>query len=286
MSKNHVNPIGDETVSKYFNEVKKYKLLKDDEEIEVALRIQAGDESAIEELVTANLRFVISIAKRYQHQGLDLSDLISEGNKGLITAALRFDPNEGYKFISYAVHWIKQAITQSLNDNSRSIRLPSNVINRLSKMRKAFEKFEALNEREPMEGDIIVIENEDGSTTEFVYEVGMPTCGSLNQIINEEGDELMELVPDEDSETPEELPMDEELIKEELEKTLSVLDDREREIVQLYYGLNSKFEPMTLEAIGDIFGLTKERVRQIKEKALRKLRHNAGDLYDLIYEGE
>lgn len=284
MSKRFVNPNEDETVTRYFDEVKKYKLLTPEQEIELALRVQSGDEDAIEELVTANLRFVVSVAKRYQGQGLDLPDLINEGNFGLITAAYRFDPNEGYKFISYAVHWIKQAILQSLNDNSRSIRLPSNVINRLSKMRKAFEKFEIENEREPVEGDVIKIKNDDGSVTEIIYETGMPSCSSLNQMINEEGDELIELIPDDGADNPEDLVSEENLIKQELYKVIEILDEREQEIIKLYHGLDTGTEPLTLKEIGDRFGLTKERVRQIKEKAIRKMRHNAGDLFDLIQE--
>jgi len=153
-------------------------------------------------------------------------------------------------------------------------------------MRRAFEKFETVNEREPVEGDIIIIENDDGTTTEFKYETGMPTCASLNQIINEEGDELVEVIPDDSAYSPDEMVLDEDLIKKELEKMLEGLDDREAEIVRLYHGLNSGYESMTLEAIGDKFGLTKERVRQIKEKAIRKLRHNAGDLFDLINEND
>jgi RNA polymerase primary sigma factor len=279
MSKKFINANDDESITRYFKEIRNSEILTPDEEVNLAIRIQEGDESAVDELVQANLKFVISIAKEYQGQGLTLSDLISEGNYGLIKAALRFDHTRGFRFISYAVYWIKQAIIQSLNENSRSIRLPSNIITKLAQLKKQIEKFEAENQREPSSGDKLL----DG---EGYFDIkSYPTCTSLNQTINEDGDELLEVVPDDTFDQPDIFETEEsKKIKEELNKTLEVLDEREKSIIECYYGLNTECEPMTLEAIGDRYDLTKERIRQIKEKAIRKLRHNVHDLYDLMNE--
>jgi RNA polymerase primary sigma factor len=277
MNKTYINLNGDDSVTKYFKEVRKSKIITPEQEIELAIRIKNGDKSAIDELVFANLKFVISIAKEYQGQGLSLSDLINEGNYGLIKAANRFDHTRGFRFISYAVWWIKQSIIQSLNDNARIIRLPTNVITKLSVLKKEIEKFKFENEREPVYGDILV----DSETGETFNEMESPTCKSLNETVNEDGSELCDLI---------ESPIDnqddfyqiDEVVKNELEKTLSILTIRERSIIDYYYGLNSQYEPMTLEAIGEKFGLTKERIRQIKQRALMKMRHNSIDLFDVL----
>jgi len=276
MSKKYVNFDGDDSISKYFKDVRKSNVLTASEEIKLAKRIKCGDQNAIDELVNANLKFVVSIAKDYQGQGLPLSDLISEGNYGLLKAASRFDHKKGFRFISYAVWWVRQSIMQSLNDNARIVRLPSNIINKLSYLNKEISKFEALNEREPVYGEIFDKDNEMLSLISF------PRCASLNDVINEDGDELIDLIAGE-SQTEESIFVDNR-IKDELHKTLMVLDEREREIVQSYYGINTEYEGMTLEAIGEKYDLTKERIRQIKEKAIRKLRHNAHDLYNLMNE--
>jgi RNA polymerase primary sigma factor len=278
MSKTYINLNGDDSVTKYFKEVRKSKVITSEQEVELAKRIKDGDNLAIDELVFANLKFVISIAKEYQGQGLSLSDLINEGNYGLIKAANRFDHTRGFRFISYAVWWIKQSIIQSLNDNARIIRLPSNVINKLSTLKKEIEKFKFENEREPVYGDILV-DNEDGET---FNEMDLPFCKSLNETVSEDGSELCELI-----ENPADIKEDnfyevDEVVKYELEKTLSILTVRERAIIDYYYGLNTNYEPMTLEAIGEKFRLTKERIRQIKERAIRKLRFNSGDLHDIL----
>jgi RNA polymerase primary sigma factor len=274
MSKKFVNFDADDSISKYFKEVRKSVLLTSEEEIELAKRIKKGDQSAIDKLVNANLKFVVSIAKEYQNQGLQLSDLISEGNLGLIKAATRFDHKKGFRFISYAVWWVKQSIIQSLNDNARMVRLPANVINKISYLNKEILKFEKENEREPIYGEIFDKDNEVMALLHF------PKCASLNESINEEGDELIELIQ---SEEEEDVLIDDK-VKEELNKSLSILDERERQIIESYFGVNTDFEPMTLEAIGEKYSLTKERIRQIKEKAIRKLRHNAHNLYSLINE--
>lgn len=274
MSKIYVNTNGDETISKYFKDVRKSQLLTPEEEVALAIRIQEGDNKAIDELVHSNLKFVISIAKEYQGQGLALSDLISEGNLGLVKAATRYDHTRGFRFISYAVWWVRQSIIQSLNENARMIRLPSNVIQKISQMKKEIDKFEFENEREPVYGDL---ESDD-----FINLLSLPKCGSLNDTINEEGSELYELLEDKNALKEESYYDIDERVKEELNDVLSLLSDRERDIIECYYGMNTDFESMTLEAIGEKFGITKERVRQIKEKAIRKIRHNAHGLFDAL----
>ena len=218
---------------------------------------------------------VISIAKEYQNQGLALSDLISEGNYGLVKAATRFDHTRGFRFISYAVWWIKQSIIQSLNENARLVRLPANVINKLSNLRKEIEKFEFQNEREPIYGEILDENNEPLDLQLY------PRCASLNDIINDDGDEMIDVVHIKENDV--DFVVDERLRKK-IESVLSVLDERERHIIECYYGINTDFESMTLEAIGEKYLLTKERIRQIKEKAIRKLRHNADELHEMVRE--
>lgn len=276
MTKKYVNFENENSLSKYFKDVRKSVLLTPDEEVILAKRIQSGDELATEELINANLKFVISIAKEYQNQGLSLADLISEGNYGLVKAATRFDHSRGFRFISYAVWWIKQSIIQSLNENARIVRLPANVINRLSNLKKEIEKFEFENEREPIFGEIL---DENNEAVELIV---YPKCSSLNDMVNEDGDEVIDLLSDE----PEDFnkTVIDERIKNQIRETLSILDEREKNIIQCYYGIDTDCEPMTLEAIGEKYLLTKERIRQIKEKAIRKLRHNAHKLYNLINE--
>jgi len=274
MSKKYVNFDAEDTIGKYFKDVRKSVILTPSEEVELARRIKKGDQAAIDRLVNANLKFVVSVAKEYQGQGLPLSDLISEGNYGLIKAATRFDHNKGFRFISYAVWWVKQSILQSLNDNARTVRLPANIINKLSQINKEIAKFELANEREPVYGELL---DKDSEVMEMIH---YPKCSSLNEVINDDGDELIELIM---AEEEEEATIDER-IKQEIDNTLSTLDERERAIIESYFGINTECEGMTLEAIGEKYGLTKERIRQIKEKAIRKLRHNAQNLFSLINE--
>ena len=278
MNKNFANTSDDATISNYFKDVRKSELITPEEEVLLAIRIQDGDDLAVDRLVKANLKFVISIAKEYQGQGLSLSDLISEGNLGLIKAASRYDHTRGFRFISYAVWWIKESIIKSLNDNARMIRLPSNVIKKVSDLRKESERFESENERAPVYGDII---DENG---DVVDELRTPHCTSLNDVINEDGDELYCLIEDKNSNIEEEVFSSEARIKEEINNMLSKLDPREREILECYFGINKEYNGMTLEAIGDKYDLTKERIRQIKEKAIRRIRFNAGGLFDIINE--
>lgn len=258
----------EDSISNYLKEVRKLDLITPAEEVELAKKIAEGDKRALDRLVNANLRFVISIAKEYQGQGVPLVDLISEGNYGLIKAASKFDHTKGFRFISYAVWWVRQSILQSLSENSRTVRLPVNIVNQLSKIKKEIAQFEQHNHRAPtdMDMDLSILLH--------------PTCGSLNDKINEDGDEVLDLVPDDSFIRPDEDFYGDEMLKSELEKTLSVLSQREREIINMYFGIDGS--PMTLEQIGDEFDLTKERIRQIKEKALRKLKNNCENLFELI----
>jgi RNA polymerase primary sigma factor len=277
MNKYYINLNGDDSVTKYFKEVRKSTVITAEQEVELSKRIQEGDDSAIEELVFANLKFVISIAKEYQNKGLPLSDLINEGNYGLIKAATKFDHTRGFRFISYAVWWVKQSIIQSLNDNARTIRLPTNVINKLSQLRKEVDKFKLENEREPVYGDIEI----EGETVE-IFNFEQNVTKSLNDVINEDGSELYEIIENPNTVEVENFYDVDSIVKDELNKALALLSDRERLIIEYYYGLDSNYESMTLEAIGEKFNLTKERVRQIKHNALRKLRHNAYELFNVL----
>lgn len=274
MNRKYVNFESNDNISKYFKDVRKSVVLTPKEEVELAKRIKNGDDKAVELLVMANLKFVVSIAKEYQGQGLPLSDLINDGNYGLIKAVHKFDHRKGFKFISYAVWWIKQSILQSLNDNARVVRLPANIINKITKLNKEIGKFESDNDREPTYEEL-----SDDSTLEIL---GYPRIDSLNRPINEDGDELIEMIPSEFVDV-DALEINAKL-KIELNKVLGILDERERVIIESYFGINTDFEAMTLEAIGEKYDLTKERIRQIKNKAIRKLRHNSSGLQMLMNE--
>ena len=256
----------EDSMSIYLKDVRKSEQVTVDEELELAKRIANGEEGAIDELVMANLRFVISIAKDYQNQGLPLADLISEGNYGLITAAKRFDHTKGFRFISYAVWWVKQSILQSLNDNSMIVRLPTNMINKLAKIKKEIDQFEKEFSRTPSPNEIEMIH--------------VPSCTSINNTINEDGDELATILKDETFRSPDNIKSKEQTLKNQLKRVMQNLSSRERDIVNCYFGING--EPMTLEMIGDEFNLTKERIRQIKQSAIRKIRNNVGDLLEYL----
>ncbi len=265
MSNRFINTKED-SLSIYFKDVRKSETISIEEEIELAKRIEKGDEKALNELVNANLRFVIKIAKDYQNQGVSLADLISEGNYGLITAAQKFDHTKGFRFISYAVWWIKQAIKHCLNENSRTVRLPANMINKLSKLRKESEVFEKNNERSATDNDVEYVE--------------VPYCNSLSSPINEDGDVLGDLLSDDIFGNPDEIISEEENIKRQLHKAMKGLSDREKDIIYCYFGING--HPLTLSQIGMEYGLTKERIRQIKESAIRKIRNNTDGVFDYL----
>lgn len=256
----------EDSLNLYLKDVRKTDILTIDEEVNLAKRIKDGDQNALNQLVKANLRFVIKVAKEYQNKGLPIADLISEGNYGLITAAKRFDYTKGFRFISYAIWWIKQSILQSLNDNSRTVRLPGNIINKLSKIKKQIESFEKENQRNPQNDE--------------VEQISTPICISYNMTINEDGEEMVNLLEDSFFKRPDVFIEEEEYLKsKEMNRIIRGLSDREIEIINCYYGING--EPMTLEMIGDEVGLTKERVRQIKEGAIRKIRNNMGGIFNV-----
>ena len=262
-----------QSLDKYLQEIGKDSLLTPEEEVELAIKIKQGDSKALERLTRANLRFVVSVAKQYQNQGLSLGDLINEGNLGLIKAAKRFDETRGFKFISYAVWWIRQSILQALAEQSRIVRLPLNRVGALNRIGKAYRNLEQDFEREPsaeelaQELDMDVSEVSDALTSPGRHlSVDAPFAS---------GDEnsLLDILENEELPSPDNL-LNSESLKAEIERVLSVLSEREAEVIKLYFGLD-KEQAHTLEEIGDKFNLTRERVRQIKEKAIRRLKRTS-----------
>lgn len=257
-------------LDQYLQEIGQIPLLTPEEEVDLARRIKQGDQEALHKLTRANLRFVVSVAKKYQGQGLSLADLINEGNYGLIKAAQRFDETRGFKFISYAVWWIRQAILQALAEQSRVVRLPLNRIGTISKIRKTSAKLAQEHERAP---NIEELAKELEIDVEKVREAMQHTGRhlSMDAPFNEDDDNsLLDVLPDDEDLQPDDTLLDES-VKIDIERALSLLHPREAEITRLYFGIGRE-HPLTLEEIGQRFGLTRERVRQIKEKALRKLR--------------
>ncbi len=263
----------EQSLEKYLQEIAEVPLLSPQEEIELAKRIKKGDQEALEKLTKANLRFVVSVAKQYQNQGLSLGDLINEGNLGLIKAATRFDETRGFKFISYAVWWIRQSILQALAEQSRVVRLPLNRVGALNKIGKALSELEQEYEREPSEEEIA----EQLEMTPYEVSDALQMAGkhvSLDAPFSQdEESRLLDVLENEDLPSPDR-PLLDESLKIELERALSTLTKREAEVVKLYFGLGRE-HPLTLEEIGELFNLTRERVRQIKEKAIARLRHNS-----------
>jgi len=260
-----------QSLDKYLQEIGKVDLLTPEEEIELAKRIKKGDQRALEKLTKANLRFVVSVAKQYQNQGLSLGDLINEGNLGLIKAAKRFDETRGFKFISYAVWWIRQSILQALAEQSRIVRLPLNRVGALNKIGKAFSQLEQEFEREPSASELA--EELDMSVFEVAdtLKISGRHLSVDAPFAQGEDNRLLDVIQDERQPAPDAILMDESL-KEEVKRALATLSEREAEVIRLYFGLQ-KEHSLTLEEIGEKFNLTRERVRQIKEKAIRRLRH-------------
>lgn len=259
------------SLDKYLHEIGKVELLSADKEVELAKRIKKGDRDALETLIKANLRFVVSVSKQYQNQGLSLPDLINEGNLGLIKAAERFDETRGFKFISYAVWWIRQSILQALAEQARIVRLPLNKIGSINKINKAFNKLEQEYQREPTVDEIAVLMESKPELIEDSMNFSSIHVSMDAPLRDEEGNNLYDVMLNEDSPKPDEDLMDGSL-RQEIERSLATLGEREAEILRYYFGLKS-YQPHTLEEIGDEFGLTRERVRQIKEKAIKKLKN-------------
>lgn len=260
-----------QSLDKYLQEIGKVDLLTPDDEIELAIRIRKNDSLALEKLVKANLRFVVSVAKQYQNQGLSLGDLINEGNLGLIKAAKRFDETRGFKFISYAVWWIRQSILQALAEQSRIVRLPLNRVGALNKIGKAYSNLEQEYEREPNAHELAQELDMDISEVSDTLKIAGRAV-SMDAPFNQgEENRLLDILENDEQPSPDFTLMSESL-RSEIERALSTLSEREGEVIKLYFGLN-KEHSLTLEEIGEKFNLTRERVRQIKEKAIRRLRH-------------
>jgi len=260
------------SLDKYLHEIGKVDLVSADEEVELAKRIKKGDKFALEALIKANLRFVVSVAKQYQNQGLSLPDLINEGNLGLIKAAQRYDETRGFKFISYGVWWIRQSILQALAEQARIVRLPLNKIGSITRINKTFNRLEQEFQREPTSEEVAYTLSTSPEAIEDALKVSTHHVSMDAPIHDEEGNSMYEVMLNEDSLSPEKGLMNVSLCKE-IERTLSTLGEREADVIRYYFGLSGKSQH-TLEEIGDEFGLTRERVRQIKEKTIKKMRNN------------
>ncbi len=261
------------SLDKYLQEIGREELITANEEVVLAQRIKQGDMMALEKLTKANLRFVVSVAKQYQNQGLSLPDLINEGNLGLIKAAQRFDETRGFKFISYAVWWIRQSILQALAEQSRIVRLPLNKIGTINKINKAFAQLEQEYEREPDAHEIAsLLDMPDTEVKDSLRHTGRHVSMDA-PIVTDEDTNLYDLYANEESERPDK-GLQFESLNIEIERAIATLTPRERDVLKFYFGLNNAPQ-LTLDEIGDKFGLTRERVRQIKEKAIRRLKHGS-----------
>jgi len=260
------------SLDKYLQEIGKEELITVEEEVELAQRIKKGDQVALEKLTRANLRFVVSVAKQYQNQGLSLPDLINEGNLGLIKAAEKFDETRGFKFISYAVWWIRQSILQALAEQSRIVRLPLNQVGSLNKINKAFSKFEQKHERKPSPEELADSMDLPAEKVSDTLRVSGRHVSVDAPFIDGEDNSLLDVLINNDSPNADRTLIQESLARE-IHRALATLTEREADIIRLFFGIGC--QEMTLEEIGERFGLTRERVRQIKEKAIRRLRHTS-----------
>jgi RNA polymerase primary sigma factor len=266
-----------ETISldKYLQDISKEGLITAEEEAELAKLIREGDKIALEKLTKANLRFVVSVAKQYQNQGLNLSDLINEGNIGLIKAAQRFDETRGFKFISYAVWWIRQSIMQAIAEQARIVRLPLNKIGNITKINRTFAELEQLHEREPSADEVAeVLEITSAEVKDSLKISGRHISVDAPLSSDAESNTMLDVMSEKEGVLNPDKALMIESLRNEIERSFSTLSFREAEILRLYFGINCK-APLTLEEIGEEFTLTRERVRQIKEKALRKLKHTS-----------
>jgi len=261
------------SLDKYLQDISKIELITADEEVELAQRIRAGDQEALDKLTTANLRFVVSVSKQYQNQGLSLPDLINEGNAGLVKAAKRFDETRGFKFISYAVWWIRQAILQALAEQSRIVRLPLNKIGSINKINKAYSFLEQTHERAPSAEEIAHTLDVSVSNVKQSMKISGRHVSMDMPLREGETSTLYDVVKSEESPRPDADLMRNSLIIE-INRALDTLSEKEAIVLRHYYGINQK-HPMSLQEIGDSFGLTRERVRQIKEKGIRRLRNTS-----------
>lgn len=270
------------SLDKYLQEIGREELITVEEEVELAQRIKKGDRFALEKLTRANLRFVVSVAKQYQNQGLSLPDLINEGNLGLIKAAEKFDETRGFKFISYAVWWIRQSILQALAEQSRIVRLPLNQVGSLNKINKAFSRFEQEYERTPTPDELAQTLELPKEKVADTLRVSGRQISVDSPFIEGEENNLLDVLINNDSPLADRILINESLSKE-IDRSLSTLTEREKDIIKLFFGIGC--QDLTLEEIGDRFGLTRERVRQIKEKAIRRLRHTTRSRHLKAYLG-
>ena len=262
-----------QSLDKYLQEIGKVSLITAEEEVDLAKRIKQGDQVALEKLTKANLRFVVSVAKQYQNQGLTLGDLINEGNLGLIKAAQRFDETRGFKFISYAVWWIRQSILQALAEQSRIVRLPLNRVGSLNKISRTFSELEQKFEREPSPEELAEVLQLTTAEVIDTLKISGRHVSMDAPFVQGEENSLLDVLENEDEENPDQGLIADSLRKE-VQRALGTLTQREVDVVSLYFGLNGE-QALTLEEIGEKFKLTRERVRQIKEKAIRRLRHTS-----------
>ena len=271
------------SLDKYLQEIGREELISVEEEVELAQRIRRGDRKALEKLTRANLRFVVSVAKQYQNHGLSLPDLINEGNLGLIKAAEKFDETRGFKFISYAVWWIRQSILQAIAEQSRIVRLPLNQVGSVNKINRIYHLFEQENERRPSVNELALLVDLPEEKIEDALKVNTRHVSVDAPFIDGEENSLLDILPNSDAPMADtELVM--ESLRNEINRALLTLNERERHIIEAFFGINQP--EMTLEEIGEKFGLTRERVRQIKEKAIRRLRHNTKNKLLKTYLGQ
>ena len=263
-----------QSLEKYLQEIGKVDLLTPEEEVDLAKKIKQGDQIALEKLTKANLRFVVSVAKQYQNQGLSLSDLINEGNLGLIKAAQRFDETRGFKFISYAVWWIRQSILQALAEQSRIVRLPLNKVGSLNKINKAFSELEQEYEREPSSDELAEMLEIPTEEVETTLGVAARHVSMDAPFVEGEDNSLLDVLENNATPGTDQALEYKESLRREIDRSLSTLTDRQCDVIKLYFGIGVE-HPMSLEDIGERFGLTRERVRQIKDKAINKLRNTS-----------